>query len=155
YAIVPDAATGTGLANYDINYVNGVLTVFPALTVPATQTAYENVNQPINGINIGSGLTGSLTLTLAVGHGALTLGTSNGLAVTGNGSGSVSVTGSTADLNAALATLVYRGGLYFSGADTLNLTAGVGSISSKAGVAISVVSFAQQATNLQGQVAAL
>src|SRR5262249_14264458 len=128
---------------------------FPAITVPAAQTAYQNVSQAISGISIGSGLSGSLTVTLAVGHGALTLGTTNGLTVTGNGSGSGSLTGSTADLNAALPTLVYSSWRNFTGADTLSLTAGVGSISSQASVAITVLSIAQQATNLQAQVTAL
>ena len=36
YAIVPSAATGTGLGNYTIAYVNGTLTVKPAaLTITA------------------------------------------------------------------------------------------------------------------------
>src|SRR6185369_10401181 len=37
YPIVPSAATGTGLSNYTISYVNGALTVTAkALTVTAT-----------------------------------------------------------------------------------------------------------------------
>ena len=37
YAIVPSNAVGTGLANYDISYVNGSLTVDPkALTITAS-----------------------------------------------------------------------------------------------------------------------
>ena len=36
YAIVPSAATGSGLGNYTITYVNGTLTVNPA---PLTITA--------------------------------------------------------------------------------------------------------------------
>src|SRR5262249_34656263 len=96
-----------------------------------------------------------LTVTLAVGHGTLTLGKTSGLTVTGNGGGSVSLTGSTADLNAALATLVFRGDLHFSGADTLSLKAIVGSISAQANVALTVVSIAQQTTDLRAQVKAL
>jgi hypothetical protein len=69
------------------------------------QTAYENMSQAISGIRIGSGLSGNLTLTLAVGNSALTVGTTSGLTVTSNGSGSVTLTGTTA----ALASLVYRG----------------------------------------------
>lgn len=155
YDIVPSAVTGTGLGNYDISYVNGTLTVFPAISVPAAQTAYENVDLPIGGISIGSGLSGSLTLTLTVGYGTLTLGTTTGLTVTGNGTGSVSLTGSAAALNAALATLVYRGLKNFSGADALSLTVGDGSISSSASVAITVVSIARQDADLKAGVKAL
>ncbi len=40
YAIVPSAATGTGLGNYTITYVNGTLTVNPAsLTITANSTS--------------------------------------------------------------------------------------------------------------------
>ena len=67
----------------------------------------------------------------------------------------MTLTGSTADLNAALATLVYRGGLNYSGADTLSLTLGNGSFSSNASVAITVMSAAQQAADLEAQVNAL
>jgi hypothetical protein len=61
------------------------------------------------------------------------------------------LTGRTANLNAALATLAYRDDLNFSGVDTLSLTAGAGAISAQA----TVVSIAQQASNLQDPVTAL
>jgi hypothetical protein len=155
YSIVPSAATGTGVGNYEITYVWGTLTVFPPMNVPAAQTAYEDVSQAISGISIGSGLSGSLTLTLGASHGTLKLGTTGGLTVTGNGTGSVSLTGSTADLNAAPATLTYRGVLNFSGVEPLSLTLSAGGFSSNASVAITVVSIAQQDTALVAQVKAL
>src|SRR5262249_23733624 len=92
---------------------------------------------------------------LAVGNGTLTVGTTSGLTVTGNGSGSVTLTGTTAALNAALASLVYQGSHDFSGADTLSLTLSAGGISSKTRVALHVVSIAQQDANLKAQVTAL
>ena len=40
YPIVPSAATGTGLGNYTITYVNGTLTVNPArLTITANNAS--------------------------------------------------------------------------------------------------------------------
>jgi hypothetical protein len=154
YPISQSTLAATG--NYTIATFNpGTLTVLPAITVPAAQTTYENVGQAVSGISIGTGLSGSQTLTLAAGHGTLTLGTTSGLTVSGNGSGSVFLTGSTASLNAALATLVYKGGLNFSGADTLSLTVSVGSISAQASVAITVLSIAQQDAKLEAQVTAL
>ena len=59
-------------------------------------------------------------------------------------------------LTAALATLVYRGALNYSGADTLRVTATDGSLSATpATVAINVVSAADQAAALRAQVTAL
>jgi hypothetical protein len=76
--------------------------------------------------------------------------------VSGNGTGVVTLIGSTANLNPALASLVYRGSLNYSGADTLQITANDGSLSaSPDSVAINVVSAAQQAADLQAQVSAL
>jgi hypothetical protein len=68
---------------------------------------------------------------------------SNGT-VTGNGSGAVTLSGTTADLNAALATLVYLGNLDYSGSDTLSITANDGGITATPdSVAITVESVAQ------------
>ena len=64
--------------------------------------------------------------------------------------------GTTADLNAALASLVFRGSHNYSGGDTLSLTAIDGGLSATpASVAINVVSAAQQAADLQARVSAL
>ncbi len=127
----------------------------PTITVPGAQIAYEDVDKAISGISVADVDSGSLTVTLAVDHGTLTLGTTTGLTVSGNGTGSVSLSGTIADLNAALATLLYRGGLNYVGSDTLNLNASDGSLSANSSVALAVKSAAQQATDLQAQVAAL
>jgi hypothetical protein len=129
----------------------------PTITVPAAQTAYQNVDQPISGISIGDAAGNTLTVTLAVSHGTLTLGTTTGLTtVTGNGSGLVTLTGTTANLNAALATLVYRGSHNYSGSDTLSLTATDSGVNATpGGVALTVESIGQEAANLQAQVTAL
>ena len=67
----------------------------------------------------------------------------------------MSLTGSIADLNAALATLVYRGALNYAGGDTLNITAGDGSLSADGSAALTVQSVAQQVGDLLAQVNAL
>jgi hypothetical protein len=72
------------------------------------------------------------------------------------GTGSVTLIGTTAHLNAARATLVYRGTHDYRGGDTLSLTATDDGVSpTPASVAINVVSAAQQAADLQAQVSAL
>jgi hypothetical protein len=129
----------------------------PTITAPAAQIAYQNVDQPISGINIGDAPSATLTVTLTVSDGTLTLGTTAGLtSVAGNGTGAVTLTGTTATLNAALASLVYRGSNNYSGADTLSVTAIDSGVSATpASVALTVESIAQQATNLQAQMSAL
>jgi hypothetical protein len=132
------------------------LSNLPTITEPAAQTAYQNVDLPISGLLIGDDTSATLTVTLNVRHGTLVLATTTGLTmIAGNGSGAVTLTGTTANLNAALATLVYRGNLNYSGGDTLNLMAtGSGVSATPASAAITVESIAQQATNLQARVSA-
>ena len=61
-----------------------------------------------------------LTTILSVTSGILTVGA--GGVVSNNGTGTVTIIGTAAQINAALATLSYRGNLNFNGADTLTVT---------------------------------
>jgi hypothetical protein len=63
------------------------------------------------------------TLTLAVGHGSLTLATEAGLSVTGDGTGAVSLTGTLSAINLALDGLSYLPSANYNGTDTLTVTA--------------------------------
>jgi hypothetical protein len=64
------------------------------------------------------------TLTLSVLHGALALATIAGLTIDagGNGTNSITVTGTLAELNATLDGLVYEPAANFNGADTLEIS---------------------------------
>jgi hypothetical protein len=123
--------------------------------VPPAQTAYEDVDKAITGITVASGNGGTLTVTLTVAHGKLTLGTTTGLTVTGITSGTVKLTGNAAALNLSLASLIYRGDSNYAGADTLLVTVSEGSLNANGSVAITVKSAAQQAADLKAQVADL
>jgi hypothetical protein len=128
----------------------------PTVTVPAAaQSAFEDVDLPISGLAVNAPDGGDLTVTLSVSHGQLTLGTTAGLTVSGNGSGTVTLSGSVANLNTALASVVYRGSLNYFGPDALSLTAGDGRLSTTGSVAITVRSAFAQAADLQARVTAL
>jgi hypothetical protein len=127
----------------------------PTIGVPGAQLGYENVDLALGGISVGDLEGNNLTVTLSVGHGTLTLGTMAGLSVTGNGTASVTLSGSIANLNATLATLIYRGTHDYSGPDLLSITASDGSLCTSASVALTVESIAQQAADLQARVDAL
>lgn len=161
--VIADNVNGTFISYFYAGVVGGRLLVgsqttgyFPNITAPATVTAYEDVDLPITTVNIGDGGSVVLTFTLTVNHGTLTLGSTANLIVSGNGTASVTLTGTTADLNAALATLVYRGNPNYGGPDTLSLAAndGFGSGLSTS-TAITVKSTAEQAADLQARVRAL
>ncbi|WP_430641835.1 beta strand repeat-containing protein [Bradyrhizobium macuxiense] len=100
----------------------------PVNTVPGAQTILEN--QPltfstansnaisVNDVDVG---TGNLQVTLTVLHGTLALGATSGLTITGNNTGTVELTGTEANVNAALAGLVYTPTTSTSGSDTLTI----------------------------------
>jgi uncharacterized delta-60 repeat protein len=127
----------------------------PTITSPGAQTGYEDVDVAVAGIRVADPDSTNLTVNLQVGHGTLSLATSAGLTVTGNGSGAVTLSGNVADLNAALASLVYRSSLNYNGTDVLNIAASDGSLSAGGSLAITVKSAARQAADLQARVAAL
>jgi hypothetical protein len=126
--------------------------VLPSVSVPE-QTAFENVDQTLGGISVSGD--GDLSVNLAVGAGTLTLGDASGVSVQHNGPGSVTLSGNADALNAALATLTYRGNLDVSGLDTLTVTLTDGISTYAASVLINVKSAQDQAADLQGLVEAL
>lgn len=94
----------------------------------------EDTSFAINGLSISDADSDpalqTMTVTLAVGHGTLTVRTdvAGGIGagdVSGNGSGSITITGTQNAINATLANatgLEYLGNINFNGADTLTMT---------------------------------
>ncbi|MCC8164649.1 MAG: type VI secretion system contractile sheath large subunit [Planctomycetes bacterium] len=77
---------------------------------------------------------GYVTVTLAVGHGTLTLGQTTGLdSVTGNGGDSITLSGSVDAVNAAINGLKYRGDANYNGTDTLTVGISDNGFSSEVG----------------------
>jgi len=123
-----DTETTTDTVVVTVNAVNDA----PVNTVPGTLSANEDTNKQITGLAVNDVDAGSadITVTLAVASGKITVlaGVSGGLAagdIAGNGTGSVTLTGSQAEINATLAAtsgVIYRGNLNFSGTDTLTVT---------------------------------
>ena len=82
----------------------------PTLQVPGHQTTPEDTAKAISGITVAdvdADALGGVQLTLGVGHGNLHVTTSGAANVTGDDSGSVTITGLVADVNATVASLNY------------------------------------------------
>ena len=95
----------------------------PVNTLPAPKTALEDTTLAITGLSV-SDVDGNLSsVQLSVVNGMLNLSLAGGATISSgaNGSASVTLTGTQAQLNAALATLTYRGSADFNGADTLTI----------------------------------
>jgi Ca2+-binding RTX toxin-like protein len=95
----------------------------PVNTLPAVLELEANVANAL-GVSIADADagSGSLTTTLAVQLGTLDVGAAGGASVSGSGSTSVTLTGTLGAIDAALATVTYRGPTDFFGNDHLTMT---------------------------------
>jgi len=154
YTVTSAGTTETATVTIGIAAVNHA----PVLTMPAAQTTPEDTALAVTGLSVSDRDGDVLSVTLAVGHGRLTLGSSAGLTLlAGDGIDDVAMQlrGSVADLNAALATLRYQPDTDYHGTDTLTLRADDGALAHDTTVALTVTPVADAqddaVTTLQGQ----
>ena len=143
-----EPAPGTAIATADsfrFDHVNQP----PVNTVPGPLVTSAHVELPIAGLSVADPDATTLTTTLHVDHGTLTLAAVGGTAVSGSGTGTVTLAGSVAQIDATLGAannLVYASQAGFYGADTLTMFSNDGGSSGSGGpktdtdtVAITVV----------------
>ncbi|HEV8069000.1 MAG TPA: hypothetical protein VGP76_14785 [Planctomycetaceae bacterium] len=128
----PDPLT-LALINSSLNIAGGVvdnLTVTPAgpsITAPGSESVAAGTTLVFPGwisVTDFAATSTSDVLSLTVAHGTLTLGTTNGITFTAgsNNSASMAVSGTLANLNAAINGLVYLPTSGYTGADSLQLS---------------------------------
>jgi len=117
-------STGTVALSETINAVDDA----PVNHVPGTQTVAEDASLTFSSGNANAitvsdvdTASGSVTVTLTAAHGTLTLGGTTNLVVGGNGTGSVQLTGTLADVNAGLQGTVYAPNANYNGQDTIGV----------------------------------
>ena len=96
----------------------------PVNTVPGAQVVAEDTPLALGGVSV-TDVDGNLsTVQLAVSNGTVTVTLSGGASISAgaNGSATLTLLGTQADINATLATLLYQGTLNYSGPDTLTVT---------------------------------
>lgn len=110
-----------GTIHVDVSPVNDA----PINVLPTTpQVAQEDQPFVIQGLQVKDVDAGSspIKITLSVEHGTLTLPAGSGVTVVGNGTGSLVLTGTLADLNALLSGgVTYQGNSDFHGSDALTM----------------------------------
>ena len=114
-----NAGTDTGTLDITVDPVNDA----PVNTVPGGQTVDENIAITITGIST-TDVDGNLATTqLTVNNGTVTVDLSGGATVSAgaNGSADLTLSGTEAQINAALATVSYQGDENFNGNDTLTI----------------------------------
>src|SRR6202008_4835693 len=95
----------------------------PVNAVPGAQTVNEDASLSIGGVSVND-VDGNLSTTqLSVTNGALNVSLAGGATISAgaHGSSSLTLSGTQAQINAALASLSYQGSLNFNGSDTLTV----------------------------------
>ena len=95
----------------------------PVNTVPGAQTVNEDTALPIGGISVNDADGNLSTTQLTVANGALNVSLAGGATISAgaNGSSTLTLSGTQAQINAALASLSYQGNANFNGSDTLTV----------------------------------
>lgn len=109
-----------GTVNVDIAAVNDA----PVNQVPGAQTVAEDTPLALSGVSV-TDVDGNLsTVQLGVLNGTVTVTLQGAVTLSAgaNGTSTLTLSGSQADINATLATLVYQGSLNYAGPDTLTVT---------------------------------
>ena len=132
-----NVSDGTGgVIDNSGNGHNGTLSTLTTANVMADSTVRAHVNEDQvlvfsnashNGISVSDSDSNSLTVTLTVSHGSLTV-TASGLTVSYD-NGTTTLSGPTANINAALEGLSYQPDLNYNGADALVVTVSDGTLS--------------------------
>nr|WP_260619666.1 retention module-containing protein [Pseudomonas sp. B11D7D] len=140
YTLSDGSLTSTANLTFTINPVNDA----PVNTAPGAQTLAEDGSKTfslLNGNSIAvSDVDGDrLTTTLSVEHGVLTLGPlKGGVTFSGNGTGSITLSGSQAAINLALQGLKYVPGKDYNGQDTLTINTTDGKLSDSDSVTLNI-----------------
>jgi hypothetical protein len=107
-------------SEFALNRAATTLNSAPVNTLPGPVTAAEDTTLAIPGLSVSDADANLSSVRLSVTNGVVTVSLDGATISSGaNASASVTLTGTQAQLNAALATLTYTGNADFNGADTL------------------------------------
>ena len=123
YDIQVVASDGTATASDIFRITVTATNQAPVNTVPAAQVAAEDTSLPITGISVADADDNLATTQVSVANGTLSVSLADGATISAgaNSSGTLTLSGTQAQINAALATLAYKGNADFNGSDTLTV----------------------------------
>ena len=118
-----DGSAATASANLVVTITGS--NDLPVNTVPGAQTTAEDVPLALGALSVGDADAEPVQVSLAVVNGFLTISLGGGAIITAgaNGTASLTLTGTTAEVNAALTTLLYSTPHDWFGADALTMIA--------------------------------
>ncbi|WP_218510280.1 DUF4347 domain-containing protein [Variovorax sp. dw_308] len=123
-----NTGTGGALTDTDTGIINVTARVneAPINAVPGAQTVAEDTSLPFTGVNtisVGDVDTNLVSTRLSVANGTLLVSLAGGATISAgaNNSGTLTLSGTQAQINTALATLSYLGNANYNGPDTLTV----------------------------------
>ena len=128
------ALSNTGTVRVTVTGTNDA----PVNTAPISKTLAANTSASISGVSVDDVDSDTVTTTVSALNGKVTVGTGDGATISNNNTSSVTISGTLAQVNAALAALVYAGNAGYSGSDTLTIVTSDGSASDTDTVAITI-----------------
>lgn len=134
YTVSSGGVMETATINVTVNAVNDA----PVIAVPGPQSTNEDTAKVISGFTISDVDSTSLTTTLSIGNGILNVVTGGGASISGNGSGTVILTGTGAQITAALASITYTPAADFNGVSSLSVATSYGGLTTTKTVAVTV-----------------
>jgi Ca2+-binding RTX toxin-like protein len=119
----------------------------PVNSVPGAQTTAEDTalvfsNANGNAITVADSDSSVLTTTVSVGNGTLAAVTGGGATISNNGTGSVTISGTAAQINAALSGLAFTPTEDYNGAATVTVFTSDGTLSDSDSITINVTAIA-------------
>ena len=130
--IATDSQGASAFDSFDLAISAGTGASAPVNTVPGVQAINEDASRVFsvangNAISVADSDSASLAVRVSVDAGALTLGSTPGtLAITGDGTGTITLAGATLDINTALDGLTYAPVVNGNGPVTLTVQTGYG-----------------------------
>lgn len=134
YTVTSGGVTETATVTVNVTPVNDA----PVNAVPGAQTTAEDSQLSIGGVSVTDIDGGTLTTTVSVTNGSLSVTTGGGATISNNGTATVTIAGTAAQINAALAGLSYTPTADYNGSAQLTLVTSDGSLSDTDGIAITV-----------------
>ncbi|MEP6872967.1 MAG: tandem-95 repeat protein [Burkholderiales bacterium] len=134
YTVTSGGVTETATISVNVAAVNDP----PVNTVPAGQTTAEDAAATIVGVSVADVDGAALTTTLTVAHGTLGVVTGGGATIGGNGSGTVTISGTAVQINAAVASITYTPVADFNGSDPIGVATSDGITTANSSIALTV-----------------
>ncbi|MBD9387908.1 tandem-95 repeat protein [Agrobacterium sp. AGB01] len=144
YTVTSGGVTETANVVVTVTPVNDA----PVNTVPGAQTTAEDSPLAIGGVNVSDVDGDTLTTTVSVTNGSLSVTAGGGSTISNNGTGAVTIAGTAAQINAALAGLSYTPTADYNGAAQLTVVTSDGTLTDTDSIAITVTPVADIANDV-------